>query len=175
MRHRIKGTTTFGRRKAQRKALLNNLVASLVIQNRINTTLIKAKEVSKIADKLVTLGKKDSIHARRLAYKILRNRDLIKKLFEEISIRYKNRNGGYTRIIKTGYRRGDSAPIAIIEFVEEEKKSKEKAKSNSKAKSMKKQIRKKDTDIKKVIKNQTEPNSEPSKSNETPVKNNTNY
>ena len=159
MRHRIKGTTTFGRRKAQRKAMLNNIVASLIIQNRINTTITKAKEVSKIADKLVTLSKKDTIHARRLAYKILKNRDLIKKLFEEIAIRYKNRNGGYTRIIKTGHRRGDSTPVAIIEFVEEEKKAKEKVKPTSKAKSLKTKS-KKDTNIRKVTKEQKELKSE---------------
>ena len=155
MRHRKKGSTTFGRRKAQRKAMLKNIVASLIKQKRIETTLKKAKEVSKIADKLVTFGKKNTIHARRQAYKILSNRDLVKKLFDEIAILYINRNGGYTRIIKTGYRKGDTAPTGILEFIEEEKKSKEKTKSKSKTNALKKQVDKKASD-KKVIKAKAE-------------------
>ena len=180
MKHRIKGSSTFGRRKAQRKAMLNNIASNLIRQNRINTTIAKAKEVSRIADKLVTLGKKDTIHARRQAYKILANKDLVKKLFDDIAVRYQNRNGGYTRIVKIGYRKGDSAPVAIIEFVEEDKKFKGKAKSG-KAKSIKEKIngeisegsafgmKRKD---KKVVQNKTKLKSRPLESNKTQIKNN---
>lgn len=171
MKHRIKGSSTFGRRKAQRKAMLNNIAFNLIRQNRINTTIAKAKEVSRIADKLVTLGKKDTIHARRQAYKILANRDLVKKLFDDIAVRYQNRNGGYTRIVKIGYRKGDSAPVAIIEFVEEDKKFKGKAKSG-KAKSIKEKISSEIKEDKKVVQNKTKLKSRPLESNKTQIKNN---
>ncbi len=171
MRHRIKGSATFGRRKAQRKAMLNNIASNLIRQNRINTTIAKAKEVSRIADKLVTLGKKDTIHARRQAYKILANKDLVKKLFDDIAIRYQNRNGGYTRIVKIGYRKGDSAPVAIIEFVEEDKKFKGKAKSG-KAKSIKEKISSEIKEDKEVVQNKTKLKSRPLESNKTQIKNN---
>ncbi|MBC8526158.1 MAG: 50S ribosomal protein L17, partial [Candidatus Cloacimonetes bacterium] len=81
MRHRVKGTTTFGRKKAHRKAMIYNLVASLIRNNRIETTIVKAKEAARIAEKLVTFGKKDTVHARRQAFKILVNHELVKKLF----------------------------------------------------------------------------------------------
>jgi len=171
MKHRIKGSSTFGRRKAQRKAMLNNVASNLIRQNRINTTIAKAKEVSRIADKLVTLGKKNTIHARRQAYKILANRDLVKKLFDDIAVRYQNRNGGYTRIVKIGYRKGDSAPVAIIEFVEEDKKFKGKAKSG-KAKSIKEKISGEIKEDKKVVQNKTKSKSRPLESNKTQIKNN---
>ncbi len=171
MKHRIKGSSTFGRRKAQRKAMLNNIASNLIRQNRINTTIAKAKEVSRIADKLVTLGKKDTIYARRQAYKILANRDLVKKLFDDIAVRYQNRNGGYTRIVKIGYRKGDSAPVAIIEFVEQDKKFKGKAKSG-KAKSIKKKISSEIKEDKKVVQNKIKLKSRPLESNKTQIKNN---
>jgi len=171
MKHRVKGSSTFGRRKAQRKAMLNNIASNLIRQNRINTTIAKAREISRIADKLVTLGKRDTIHARRQAYKILANRDLVKKLFDDIAVRYQNRNGGYTRIVKIGYRKGDSAPVAIIEFVEEDKKFKGKAKSG-KAKSVKKKISGEIKEDKKVAQNKTKLKSRPLESNRTQIKNN---
>ena len=122
MRHR-KQKITFGRRTKQRKALLNNLSASLIIHNRIETTLSKAKEVSKIADRLVSFGKRNTVHSRRQAYKILGKRNLVKKLFDEIAPNYKKRNGGYTRVIKTRVRKGDAVSLAILEFVEKEKQT----------------------------------------------------
>ena len=131
MRHRKKGTTSFGRILGQKKALLNNLVKALLQNERIETTLARAKETGRLSEKLITYGKKGTVHARRQAYKILKKRDLVKKLFDEIAPKYKNRNGGYTRVIKTGFRIGDAAPTAIVEFVEEEIADKKKKKSKT--------------------------------------------
>ncbi len=131
MRHRKKGTTSFGRILGQKKALLNNLVKALLQNERIETTLARAKETGRLTEKLITYGKKGTVHARRQAYKILKNRDLVKKLFDEIAPKYKSRNGGYTRVIKTGFRIGDAAPTAIVEFVEEEIAAKKKKKSKT--------------------------------------------
>ncbi len=131
MRHRKKGTTSFGRILGQKKALLNNLVKALLQNERIETTLTRAKETGRLSEKLITYGKKGTVHARRQAYKILKNRDLVKKLFDEIAPKYKSRNGGYTRVIKTGFRIGDAAPTAIVEFVEEEIADKKKKKSKT--------------------------------------------
>ena len=133
MRHHRKGTTSFGRLAGPKKALMNNLVKALLQNERIETTLVRAKETGRLAEKLITYGKKDTVHSRRQAYKILKNRDLVKRLFDEIAPKYKNRNGGYTRVIKTGFRIGDAAPTAIVEFVEEEiaKKKKKQVKTES--------------------------------------------
>ncbi len=118
MRHRKKGRK-FGREAGHRKALLRNLVKSLVISERITTTEAKAKEMRSLTERVITYGKKGEIHHRRLAFKVLGNRDLVKKVFDEIAPRYQNVAGGYTRIIKAGFRKGDAAAMAIIEFVEE--------------------------------------------------------
>ncbi|MDP8242111.1 MAG: 50S ribosomal protein L17 [Candidatus Celaenobacter antarcticus] len=131
MRHHKKGTTSFGRLLGHKKALMNNLVKALLLNKRIETTLVRAKETGRLAEKLITYGKKDTVHSRRQAYKILKNRDLVKKLFDEIAPQYKNRNGGYTRVIKTGFRIGDAALTAIVEFVEEEIADKKKTKSKT--------------------------------------------
>jgi large subunit ribosomal protein L17 len=121
-----------GRNSAQRKALLRDLITDLIINERIETTLFKAKELQRLADKMVTLGKKGDLAARRQAAKLIRfelatevNEDgevvkeqyAIQKLFKEIAPKFSDRNGGYTRVLKTGPRRGDSAPMALIEFV----------------------------------------------------------
>jgi len=98
--------------------LLKNLAKSLVLHGRINTTLAKAKELRGIAERLVTYGKNGTVHHRRLAYRYLNDRTLVKKLFDEIAPRFKGINGGYTRVIKNGHRLGDNAPMAIIEYVE---------------------------------------------------------
>jgi len=120
MKHRKKGTTNFGRRKSHKKAMLNNLVSNLILHNRIKTTHRKAKEVSRLADRVISLGKKQTVHARRQAKKIVSNKKLLQKLFEEIAPQYQNRDGGYTRVIKLGFRRGDAAPISVVELVEAE-------------------------------------------------------
>lgn len=103
---------------SHRKALLANLVCSLIEHRRIRTTLAKAKALRPVAEKLVTLGKRGDLHARRLAIGSLHNKDAVKKLFEEIAIASKDRKGGYTRITKLGQRRSDSAPMAFIEWVD---------------------------------------------------------
>jgi len=117
MRHQNK-TIKLGRSAAHRDALLANQICSLIQHNRIKTTLAKAKAVRPLADKMVTLGKKGSIHARRTALSVLRQKDAVKKLFEEIAPRAATRNGGYTRIIKLGQRKSDSAPLAFLEWVD---------------------------------------------------------
>lgn len=127
------GYRKLGRTSSQRKALLRDLVSDLVINDRITTTVPRAKETSKLADKLVTLGKKGDLHARRQALSILRDElatveetedeiiveSVVQKLFNDIAPRYETRNGGYTRVLKTEPRRGDGAPMAVLEFVEE--------------------------------------------------------
>ncbi|RLC47736.1 MAG: 50S ribosomal protein L17 [Candidatus Cloacimonadota bacterium] len=135
MRHRIEGKK-FGKIKSARQAMLNNLVISLITHNRIKTTLARAKESRRIAERLITYGKKNTVHARRLAYKILKDRSLVKKLFDEIAPEYIDRNGGYTRIVKMGFRKGDAAPRALLEFVEStgSYKGKEKIKASDIAK-----------------------------------------
>src|SRR6185369_1399463 len=117
MRHQKK-TVKLGRTAEHRKALLANQVCSLIEHQRIKTTLAKAKAVRPLAEKMVTLGKKNSLHARRTALAVLRQKDAVKKLFADIAPRSKDRNGGYTRIIKLGQRKSDSAPVAFIEWVD---------------------------------------------------------
>lgn len=117
MRHRVKGRK-LGRSPAHRRALFRNQLASLVKAERIKTTLHKAKELRPIAEKVVTQGKRDTVHARRIVYRWLPERDLVRKVFDEIAPRFQERPGGYTRIIKLGPRLGDGAEMALIEFVE---------------------------------------------------------
>jgi len=117
MRHRVKGRK-LGRSPAHRKALFRNQLASLVKEERIKTTLHKAKELRPIAEKVVTQGKRDTLHARRRVNRMLPERQLVKKVFDDIAPRFHERPGGYTRIIKLGPRRGDGAEMAVIEFVE---------------------------------------------------------
>ncbi len=117
MRHQKK-TVKLGRTAEHRKALLANQVCSLIEHQRIKTTLAKAKAVRPLAEKMVTLGKKGSLHARRTALATLRQADAVKKLFSDIAPRAAERNGGYTRIIKLGQRKSDSAPVALIEWVD---------------------------------------------------------
>jgi large subunit ribosomal protein L17 len=135
MRHQKK-TIKLGRTADHRKALLANQVCSLIEHQRIKTTLAKAKAVRPLAERMVTLGKNGSIHARRTAFATLRQKNAVKKLFEDIAPRSAERNGGYTRIVKLGQRKSDSAPMAFIEWVDmaevlEEKPAKEK-KANKK-------------------------------------------
>lgn len=117
MRHRKK-TVKLGRTSAHRDALLANQVVSLIVHQRIKTTLAKAKAVRPFAEKMLTLGKRGDLHARRLAASYLGQKDAVKKLFEEIAPRAASRNGGYTRIIKLGPRQSDAAPMAYIEWVD---------------------------------------------------------
>lgn len=117
MRH-AKKTVKLGRSAAHRDALIANQIVSLIEHSRIKTTLAKAKAVRPVAEKMVTLGKKGSLHARRTALAVLRQADAVKKLFEEVAPRTASRNGGYTRIIKLGHRTSDAAPMALLEWVD---------------------------------------------------------
>ncbi|MFM8457421.1 MAG: 50S ribosomal protein L17 [Chthoniobacterales bacterium] len=117
MRHQNK-TVKLGRSQAHRDSLLANQVCSLIIHQRIRTTLAKAKAARPFAEKMVTLGKKGTIHARRTAAAYLHQADAVKKLFEEIAPRSASRAGGYTRIVKLGARKSDSAPMAVLEWVD---------------------------------------------------------
>ena len=118
MRHRVEGRK-FGREMDARRLMICNLVKSMVEHGQINTTLAKAKELRSYVDRIVTYGKNNTVHSRRLAYSVLGSRTLVKKLFDEIAPAFQGREGGYTRVIKAGFRKGDAAPMAIIQFVEE--------------------------------------------------------
>jgi large subunit ribosomal protein L17 len=117
MRHRIDGRL-FGRTANQRKALLKILVTSLIEHERIETTVAKAKEVKKIAERIVTLGIRGDLHAKRLVFSCVSNRAAVSKLFAEIAPRFSGRNGGYLRIVQTRNRVNDSAPMAVVEFID---------------------------------------------------------
>ncbi len=106
-----------GRRSDHRRMLLRNQVTSLILHDKIETTEAKAKSIKPLADKMVTLGKRGDLHARRQAAAYLLDPKAVQKLFDEIAPKYADRNGGYTRVIKTGVRRGDAAPMAVIEWV----------------------------------------------------------
>ncbi len=133
MRHQKK-TIKLGRTAEHRKALLANQVCSLIEHQRIKTTLAKAKAVRPLAEKMVTLGKRGSIHARRTALATLRQKNAVKKLFDDIAPRSAERNGGYTRIVKLGQRKSDSAAMAFIEWVDAAQVVEEKAADEKKAK-----------------------------------------
>ncbi len=114
----------FNRHSDHRRAMLANLAASLIKHEQITTTLPKAKDLRPIVEKLVTLGKRGDLHARRQAIAQMRDLAMVKKLFDVIGPRYKERNGGYTRVLKAGFRYGDSAPVAVIEFVDRDVEAK---------------------------------------------------
>ncbi len=116
MRHGKSGKR-LGRTSSHKKAMVRNMVTSLFEHERIVTTTPKAKEVRKVADKMITLAKRGDLHAKRQAMSFIRSRDVVAKLFDEIQAQFSDRNGGYTRIIQTGQRRGDAAPMAILELV----------------------------------------------------------
>jgi len=133
MRHQKAGRK-LGRTTSHKEAMLRNMVTSFFKHEKIITTDIKAKELRKVAEKMITLGKNESLHARRQAASVVRERGVVKKLFEEISPRYKDRAGGYTRIIKAGFRVGDNAPLAVIELIPQEVKKEEKPKAKGRKK-----------------------------------------
>jgi len=123
-----------GRTSSHKEAMLRNMVTSIIKHESIRTTDFKAKELRKLTDKMVTLGKKGSLHARRQALAVVRDKNAVNKLFGELAERFRNRPGGYTRIIKIGYRFGDNAPVSVLEFIADEKKKREKEKAKPKAK-----------------------------------------
>jgi large subunit ribosomal protein L17 len=127
MRH-LKSGLKLNRTASHRKAMFRNMVTSLLEHSRIRTTDAKAKEVRRWADKIITLAKRGDLHARRQALAVVKNKKVVHKLFEEANQLYGNRNGGYTRITKIGFRRGDAAPISLVELIAEEDKAKKKEK-----------------------------------------------
>ncbi|MCK5148727.1 50S ribosomal protein L17 [bacterium] len=148
MRHR-KAVNKLGRTASHRKALMANLAGALFEQKHIKTTEAKAKAARQFVERLITLARKDTTHARRLAYQRLRHKTYVKVLFEEIAPQYVERPGGYTRVIKLGKRQGDAADMAILELVGFETASKKK-----KAKEAKAAV---DTDLKKKVKEESTP------------------
>ena len=117
MRH-LKSKRKLNRTSSHRKAMLGNMAVSLIKHEQIQTTLPKAKELAPFVDKLITLGKIGDLPARKKAYSMLPEKEWVTKLFDTLSDRYKSRNGGYTRVLKAGFRYGDSAPMAVIELVD---------------------------------------------------------
>ena len=125
MRH-LNAGRKLNRTSAHRKALFKNMVLALIRHERITTTDPKAKELRRVADRMVTLGKQNDLAARRRAFAALQSHEAVKKLFDEIAPRFKERNGGYTRVIKFGHRRGDAAMLSVIEFTGQEEQTKAK-------------------------------------------------
>jgi large subunit ribosomal protein L17 len=143
MRH-LNAGRKLNRTSAHRKALFKNMVLALIRHERIKTTDPKAKELRRIADRMVTLGKQNDLAARRRAFAFMQSHEAVKKLFDEIAPRFKDRNGGYTRVIKFGHRRGDAAMLSVIEFTgsEEETKSKKPRRRSGKKETAQEQPRK---------------------------------
>jgi large subunit ribosomal protein L17 len=126
MRHRL-GLRKLNRTSAHRQAMLRNMTNSLLRHEVIKTTLPKAKELRRVAEPIITLAKKPSVANRRLAFARLRDRDIVVKLFDELGPRYANRNGGYLRILKFGFRQGDNAPMALVELMDRPEETEEAA------------------------------------------------
>ena len=160
MRHR-KNSKRLSRQSAHRKAVLRNQVKSLLVEERIKTTLTLAKESRRLFEKLITIGKKDTLAARRQAFEVLADRNLVKLLFSEVASRFSTRSGGYTRVVHLGNRRGDNASLVILELTEL-KKEEPKAKKPKKirkavaAKDEKKEVKEKKETKKEKVKNTQE-------------------
>ena len=123
MRHGMSGRK-FNRTSPHRQAMFANMAAALVKHEQIKTTLPKAKDLRRVVDRLITLGKRGDLHARRQALSVLRDTKVTAKLFDELATRYKDRPGGYTRVLKAGFRYGDMAPMAVIELVDRDPEAK---------------------------------------------------
>lgn len=123
MRHRL-GGRKLNRTSAHRKAMFANMAASLIKHEQIKTTLPKAKELRRVVDPLISLGKRGDLHARRQAFALLRDDNMVSKLFGPLAERYADRAGGYTRVLKAGFRYGDAAPMAYIELVDRDPEAK---------------------------------------------------
>ena len=132
MRHGKSGSK-LGRTSSHRKAMLRNMVTSFLKYEKIRTTDVKAKELKQVAEKMITLGKRGDLHARRQALAFVRDPEVVGKLFSDLSARFRDRAGGYTRIVKMGYRTGDNAPLSVIELIGLVPKEKQKAKKKTDA------------------------------------------
>src|SRR5713101_3325033 len=168
MRHQKK-TIKLGRTADHRRALLANQVCALIQHQRIKTTLAKAKAVRPLAERMVTLGKNGSIHARRRALAMLRQKNAVKKLFDDIAPRSAERNGGYTRIVKLGQRMSDSAPMAFIEWVDMAELIEEKPAEEKKTKKKATEPKPGETEAKREEPRLEEPPTEEEKTAETPT------
>ncbi|RJP60359.1 MAG: 50S ribosomal protein L17 [Deltaproteobacteria bacterium] len=133
MRHQKAGRK-LGRTSSHRKAMFRNMLTSLFEHEKIETTDAKAKELRKIAEKIVTLGKKGDLHSRRQVLRVISDKKIAKNLFDQIAPRYQSRNGGYTRIFKVGRRHGDNAPLSLIELIPEENVQKPKKRASGQQK-----------------------------------------
>jgi len=133
MRHR-RSTPKLGVKTAHRKAMLSNMVTSLIDHGQIQTTVTRAKALVPVVSRLVTLAKRGDVHARRLAATTVRDKAVLKKLFSEVAGEFKDRSGGYTRVLKSGFRKGDGASLAIIQLIMEKKVEEPSKKKDSKAK-----------------------------------------
>ncbi len=133
MRHRVAGRK-LSRHTKHRELMFRNMLVSLLQHERIRTTLAKAKEFRSWADKMITLGKKGTLHAKRQAFALLRDHAMVKKLFDEIAPKLKDRQGGYTRIYRVGWRQGDGAPLSLVELVTYSPKGEKKRSAVTKAK-----------------------------------------
>lgn len=158
MRHLVEGRK-LNKTSSHRRAMFSNMAVSILDKERITTTLTKAKEVRKVVERLITYGKRGNLHAIRLAERRIKDKTILKKLFEDIAPGYKDREGGYTRIIKLGERKGDNAPMSIIELTGRsnpdpvrKNKKKSKAKKTSAPKTAK--ISKDDNEEKKIVENE---------------------
>lgn len=132
MRHQNKNRK-LGRPTAHRLSMLSNMVVSLLEHERIETTIQKAKEARRLAEKIITLGKTNTLHSRRLAFRVVKNETIVKKVFDVLGPRFAARPGGYTRILKTGFRHGDNAEMSILELVERTPKAEPAPKPEKKA------------------------------------------
>ena len=156
MRH-LKSGRKLNRTASHRKAMLANLATSLLEKERVRTTVVKAKEVRSVVERLITFGKKSTLHAMRIAAKTIKSKTILKKLFEDIAVGYKGRQGGYTRVVKLGIRKGDKAEMAIIELVgrgddvARKRKKKKKAPAAKKPKTAEKSAIPKAEDVKEEV------------------------
>jgi len=184
MRHQV-AHRKLGRKTAHRKAMFRNMATSLIKHERITTTLHKAKELRKFADQLVTIGKENTLHARRRAFDLLRDRDMVQKLFSTIAPSFSKRSGGYTRIYRLNHRVGDAAQMAAIEYLQEDlltakvegkvedkkgKKAKAKPAAKKEAKKETKKVAKKASADKKEAKKETKAKAKPAKKAKTDKK-----
>jgi len=161
MRH-LNGVAKLNKTKSHRKALFQNLANALFQHERITTTVPKAMALRRVADRLITLAKRKDLHSQRLAFEALRDKEIVRKLFTDIGDRYSAINGGYTRVLKIGNRKGDNAPMAMIELTQrkeqEKKKKKDKTKETKATKATKKEaVAKKETRASKETKEKKEP------------------
>jgi large subunit ribosomal protein L17 len=147
MRHQKSGRK-LNRTSSHRSAMFRNMAVSLFRHEQIRTTLPKAKELRRVAEPLITMGKNPSLANRRLAFSRLRDREIVGKLFDDIGVRFKDRPGGYLRVLKTGYRTGDAAPMAIVQLVERKSVTAEAAEKPAKKKSTAKKAAPKKTEAK---------------------------